>query len=121
MVFGNQNDAEVAEYIIWVMKVHEASDAGEKIKDVNEVFYDDLTDLPDEQIADLKICGKLQGQSVTDNGTTTSYAEVLESPDERYYFPKPEEQKYIDACAIIPFDIIELPAAWVVPVDEIWD
>ena len=101
---------------LWVNFVKEKVAEGVLAKTPGGFFFNSLIGLDDSEIAELKLCGKLKGEFVTDNGTTTAYTTGVKAYNVgKWYFRKPPEE-YMDGLTdyiIEPYDV-----AWEPPEDQ---
>jgi len=91
----------------WINFVKEKVPAGNLAKTPEGDFITSLEGLTDQQIGELKLCGKRDGEYVLDNGTTTAYTETTKAYNiELWWFPKPPDKYMIDMVdyMIRPYD-----------------
>ena len=78
---------------LWIDFVKEKVADGIMAKTQSGALLNSLTGLDDSEIAELKLCGKIKGYFVVDNGTTVAYTDGTKAYNiEKWYFAKPPEE-----------------------------
>jgi len=97
----------------WINLVKEQVPLGKLAKTPQGTFITSLEGLTDQEIAQLKICGKLDGDYVLDNGTTAGFTECLKAYDiSLWWFPEPDA-KYM--VGMVNYEIKPFDPAWIPP------
>ena len=110
---SSETEIQAAALRAWINFVKEQVPAGKMAKTPAGTFITSLAGLSDDQISELKICGKLDGEYVLDNGTTAAYTEYMKAYDiELWWFPEPPAKYMI---GMIDYTIKPYDPAWEPP------
>jgi len=110
--FNTENEALDAAKQAWIDIVKDAVNKGSMVINGGNP-HTDLSLLSDDQIADLKICGKKNETVEMSEGQTLRYATVRKAYNvDKWYFAKPDDQFLTN---ITGYTIQSLPDSWLPP------
>jgi hypothetical protein len=112
LTVSTEPDAIDLQAQIWVKILRDLVNAQNPAK-LGDIFYDDLTGISDETVAQMRYCGHLKNAVMTDNGTTICWSVVMKVWQvEKYYIFKPADQYLI---GLTGYDIEIVPIEWIPP------
>lgn len=94
LVFDSEEKTIIAQKRIWINQVKKRAAEGENLVGTGTVHYTDLSGLTDDQISQLKIYSRRNGENIdTSLPATKKYAEVKKIYEvESWYIPMPSEE-----------------------------
>ena len=109
LTFTSESKAIAAQRQIWINEIKKRASEGENLVGTGEVHYTDLSGLTNEQISQLKIYSKRNGNEDVDPSLigTEGYAEVKKAFElDKWHIPKPSEDlmEGVVDYAIEPYD-----------------
>ncbi len=116
LTFASYEAASDALRRVWIDIVKDKVSAGVLAKSETGQFFDNISSLDDFEIANLKLCGKINEKFVINNGTTTAFATAIKCYNiEKWHIPKPPEQYMIN---LISYSEEPYDTAWEYPEDD---
>lgn len=112
LVVLTEKDAIDLQKQIWIKILRDLVNAAHPAK-LGDIFYDDLTGIPDETVSQMRYCGRINDMIMTDNGTTARWSNVMKAYElEKYYIFKPDD-KYL--IGLTGYDTEVVPIEWIPP------
>lgn len=108
----NENDLIEIQKQVWIKILRDKVNAEHPAR-LGAIFYDDLSGIIDDTVALLRYCGSLEGATVTDNGTTTAFSEVMKAYDLSIWYMFKPADIYLEGLA--GYTVETVPLAWIPP------
>ena len=115
VTYQTEEDGQIGALKNWENFVKEQVPLGIEAKKSDGTIIDSLAGLTDSEIAELKLCGKLEGKLVTDNGTTIAYTRVFKAHElDLWFYIKPPDKYMI---GVVNYIVMPYDPAWGPPDD----
>ncbi len=116
LVTENEDDLIEIQKQVWI-KILKENVSSENPGRLGYDFHSNLEGLPDELIAQMRYCGSIKGATVTDNGSTVQFSNIMKAFNiEKWYIFKPDD-RYLTGLS--GYAIQTLLAEWLPPEGEI--
>lgn len=106
IAFNSEAEGDNLRRLLWIATVKKLVGQGLIAKNKSGNLFHDVSALDDSEIAELSMCGELQGNFRNDNGSTIAYCELYKAEGEERWFIVAPEPDLID---LSDYEFVDMP------------